>query len=182
MHLHWARTELFLASSPAIFAAPDISMCQMEQFGANHPPVHTSVRSPPASFLPKHPPFSWLAYQPHQANPIQSLTALFPSNPSLLLHTPFSGRSCTTFPPPTSLPQCPSPAGPSRLLFAPLPAFPRCFAPFHAFPPCRGRCPSSPPWQDAGSAGPCCFQDSQPFPGNGYDCCGCDACYTLREL
>lgn len=96
MHLHWARTELVLASSPAIFAAPDISKCQMEQFGANHPPVHTSVRSPPASFLPKHPPFSWLAYRPHQANPIQSLIARFLSNTSLLLRTPFSGRSCTT--------------------------------------------------------------------------------------
>lgn len=59
---------------------------------------------------------------------------------------------------------------------------PGCFAPLRAFPPCRGRCPSSPPWQDAGSAGPCCFPDSKLFPGNGYGCCGCDAYDTLREL
>lgn len=97
-------------------------MCQMKQFGPSHPPGHISVRSPPASFLPKHPPFSLLAYQLHQANPIWSVPdCLSSSNPSLLLHTPFSDMSCTTshrphlhrsaqhslhFPPP--FPACPA--------------------------------------------------------------------------
>lgn len=121
-----------------------------------------------------------------------SLTAAFRSNPSLLLHTPFSDRSCTTSHRPhlyrSALAQPPLS---SSTFSSSFPRFSRsegrCSPRLRAFSLRRGRRPSSPPWQDAGSAGstagPCCPEGSRPSGGNACGCClGYYVYHTLCEL
>lgn len=134
-----------------------------------------------SSFLPSQTPSFLLACllappsKPHSVSPSLPFSPLVHRPPP---HTLFR-QELHRIPPPSSPPQCPSIVATFLLHLLFLLLFPpasaaerRCRVPLRAFPRRRGRCPSSPPWRDAGSAGPGWLQDSRPYPGNGSGCCG----------